>query len=76
MDRVLENLETPRNRSEIDRNRFLPVCGHAPRILVLASSGLGAYLGPKSAIPGRILKSVRGPFSSAEVGVCKTDIDV
>ncbi len=38
----------------------------APGLLGLASSGFGAELGPKSTIPSRILKSFRGPFSSAE----------
>ena len=38
-------------------------------ILGLASSGLGADLGPKSTIFGRILKSFPGHFSLAEPGV-------
>ncbi len=63
--------ETHRNRSEIGRNRFGPVCGHLPGhyFIGLASSGLGADLGPKSMILGRILKSVLGPFCAAEFSV-------
>ncbi len=61
----------PRNRSEIDRNRFAPVCGHRG-ICGLALSGLGADLGQTSTILGRSLKSVPGPFSSAES--CGTDL--
>ncbi len=49
-------VETPRNRSEIDGNRFAPVWGHRPRAFFgSASSGLGAELGPKSTSFGRIL---------------------
>ncbi len=53
-------------------HRFVPVCGHRLGHFCLASSGLGADLGPKSTIPGRILKRCRGPCSSAEqwVGLC------
>ncbi len=32
--------ETPQNPSEIDRDRFVPVCGNRPVILGLASSSL------------------------------------
>ncbi len=38
--------------------------GTAPGVFGLASSGLGADLGPKSMISGRILNSFRGLFSS------------
>ncbi len=53
-----------RNGPEIDRHRFVPVCGYrpghfAPGISGLGPSDLGAVLGPKSAIFGRILKVVR-----------------
>ena len=60
-------IETPRDQFEIDWHRFVPVCGTAPGICGLVSSGLGSDLGPKSAIPGRILKMCRGPSSSAEL---------
>ena len=60
-------IETPRDQFEIDWHRFVPVCGTAPGIFGLVSSGLDSDLGPKSAIPGRILKSIPGPFSSAEL---------
>jgi hypothetical protein len=37
-------VETPRNRSDIDRNRFVPVCGQSLGICVGgASSGLGLF---------------------------------
>ncbi len=47
----------------IDVYRFV---GTTPGIFGLASSGFGAAVGPKSKISGRILKSFRGPLSSAE----------
>ena len=40
--------------------------GTALGIFGLASSGLGADLGLKLAIFGRILKNIPGPFSSVE----------
>ncbi len=40
--------------------------GTVPGILGLVSFGVGADLGPKLTIFGRIIKSVRGPFSSAD----------
>ena len=58
-------VEAPRNRSEIDRNRFVPVCGHCPGHFWLGFVRFGADLDPKSTISGRILKSFPGPFSSA-----------
>ncbi len=59
------------NLDEIARNRFVPVCGHRPGRLGLASSGLGAHVGPKSTTSGRNLSSFRGPFRSAEItGQC------
>jgi hypothetical protein len=44
--------------------------GIAPGILGLVLFGVWADLGPKSAIPGRILRRVRGPFRSAELLSC------
>jgi hypothetical protein len=55
-------VETPSNRSEIYRNRSVPVCGHRPGLFGLVSSGLEAELGPKSRIFGQILTSFPRPF--------------
>ncbi len=41
--------------SEIYRNRFVPVCGHRPGVIGLASSSLGTDFCPKSTISGRSL---------------------
>ncbi len=54
---MLDRGRNTQNRPEIDRNR--------PGILGLISSSLGADLGPKSTISGRILKSFRGPRTDA-----------
>ncbi len=70
LNKVWIVVETPRNRSEIDRNRFVSDC---PGIWGLVSSGLGADLDPKSTISGRILKNSPGHFSSAEECVYGVD---
>ncbi len=55
--------ETPHNRPENDRNRFVPVSGHRPGHFGLGVNLIvGADLGRKSAISSRILKNVRGLF--------------
>ncbi|MFE2003744.1 hypothetical protein ACFMKA_19285, partial [Acinetobacter baumannii] len=59
-------VETPRHRSETDRNRFLPVWAPPWALLAWLRPVFGADLGPKSTILGRILKSYPGPYSSAE----------
>jgi hypothetical protein len=54
-------VETPRNRSKIDRDVFVPVCGHRPGHFWLGIVRFGADLGPKSKNFGQIPKSFRGP---------------
>ncbi len=58
--------KTPRSRSEIVRIGLRRFVGTALAIFGLASSGLGAGLGSKSVIFGRILKRFPGPCSSFE----------
>ncbi len=58
-----EHPETGPKWIGIGLRRFV---GTGPGVFGLVSCGLGAE-GPKSTIPGRILKSFRGPLSSAEV---------
>ena len=40
-------VETPSSRSEIDRNLFVPVCGHRPGRFLFGCVWFGAELGPK-----------------------------
>ncbi len=65
-------VETRRNRPRIVRNRFVPVCGYRAGYLGLVWPSFRPTPGSKSMIPGRILKSFRGPFSSAEIGALKS----
>ncbi len=58
------NTETGPKSIGIGSCRFV---GTALGIIGLALSGLGADVGPKSTISGRILKSFPGPVSSAEI---------
>ncbi len=69
-------VETHGNLFEIDRNRFVPVCGNRPDIFGLVPSGLGADVGPKSTIFGRILKQIGVLLSSAEPTLIWPDLPV
>jgi hypothetical protein len=40
-------VETPRNRTEIDRNRFVPICGHRPGHFGLGFVWLGGRFEPQ-----------------------------
>ncbi len=61
------DVETRRNRARIVRNRCVPVCGHCAGYFGLGLASPWPDSGSKSKISDRILKMVRGPFSSAEV---------
>jgi hypothetical protein len=62
-------IETRRNRPRIVRNRCVPVCGHRAGYFGLGFAELSAQTRLGIEDFGRILQSVRGPFSSAEVAV-------
>ncbi len=62
-------VETRRNRPRIVGIVVCQFVGTVPNILGLVWPSFRPKSGSKSKISGRILKSVRGPFSSAESGV-------
>ncbi len=63
----------PETVSKIDRNRFMPVCGHRPGHLWLGFVWFWGSIGAQqSTISGRILKSCRGLIILCVLLFCAT----
>ncbi len=60
-------VETPRNRSKLDRNWFLPVCGHRPVHFWLGFVRFGGRFGSQIDDFGQILEQFWGPFLLSRV---------